>query len=454
MPSLPELLLAKALAFHQAELDDDSGTACRQALALAPDLGPAWTLAGALALAGGQPAVALIAARAAVALIAAQAAVALIADAGACYILGNALWAAERVADADAAWRAALALAPDDPRAWDNHGNAALRLGDTDDALAAFERARALAPERPESHWNRAVALLVAGRWSEGWAAYEWRFRAVPGLHDRALGERYRGGPVAGRTVFVWHEQGYGDFLQFLRYVVALRQAGARVLLECPAPMRPLLAGWPVVADLVDSGEWPPPFDLHVPLMSLPAVLGGECLRAGLVPYLPRPDAARLTLPADGRPLVGLVWAGRQIPGNLRRSCRPADLLPLLARPGLNFVSLQREATASELAPLLDRGVTHLGEAINDFADLAAAIGQLDLLLTIDSAPAHLAGALGRPVWTMLSDRPDWRFPPHRRDNPWYPGMRLFRQPRPGDWAAVVAEVVAELDHWPLRRLP
>ncbi|MBF0335564.1 MAG: glycosyltransferase, partial [Alphaproteobacteria bacterium] len=191
--------------------------------------------------------------------------------------------------------------------------------------------------------------------------------------------------------------------------------------------------------------------DVHLPFMSLPHVLGigdGDHL-AGAVPYLSPPATARITVPDGEGPVIGLVWSGRQSPGNLRRSCPAQALAPLLALPGLRFVSAQVDASAEDLALLAAHGVTTPTDDIRDFGDLAGLLAGLDLLLTIDSAPAHLAGAMGLPVWTMLAHGADWRWFLDRADSPWYPTMRLFRQRREGDWPGLVEDVAAALTRFP-----
>ncbi|MBY0432123.1 MAG: hypothetical protein K2Q10_13050, partial [Rhodospirillales bacterium] len=237
---------------------------------------------------------------------------------------------------------------------------------------------------------------------------------------------------------------GFGDLLQFARYLPLLRRRGARVVLECRPPLRPLLEGWVGANALVAPGE-AVAADLFVPLMSLPGRLGAG-YESGMF-YLPLPPPA--CWPAhieDSGRRVGLVWTGRQTAGNERRSCPPSALAPLLAVPGMRFHSLQVGADGNAVEAM---GMRDLGRYIRNFRDLAGLMMQMDVVLTIDSAPAHLGGGMGLPVWTMLPWGADWRWLDGREDSPWYPGMRLFRQPRPGDWAAVVEAVAGALRDMP-----
>lgn len=346
-----------------------------------------------------------------------------------------------RCAEAAAVARRALVLAPERGEAWLNLALAERAQGGAAAAIAAARRSARIAPEPADPELALAFALLTAGAHAEGWRAYEARWRH-PGMAEYRLDSLpWDGGPLGGRTLLVNWEQGLGDTLQFVRYVPLLRaRAGGRVVLRVsPALVR--LFGTLGVAVVPDDGP-PPPHDVWAPLLSLPRLLGAPGI-AGGVPYLRAEEAAvarwRRRLADLPRPRVALVWSGD--PANTRnrqRSVPPALLAPLLDL-GAGFVSLQKGEAAGGLA------VPALGPELTDFAETAAAIRACDLVISVCTAAAHLAGALGAPVWVMLAYDADWRWLVGRDDSPWYPSARLFRQPRPGDWPAVVAAVRAAL---------
>lgn len=333
-------------------------------------------------------------------------------------------------------------------------GQTLLSLGRAREAAEAFGAALAHRPGDAGLHWNRAFALLLAGRYAEAWPHFEWRrldSRAEPPWRhlDRPS---WRGEPLAGRTILLYAEQGVGDTLQFLRFVPMVAAAGGRVVLEVQAPLRSLTQGVAGAAQVISRGEPLPPFDVECPLMSIPGALGmtlGEV--PATVPYL-RPDPARVAawgerLSGPGGLRVGLVWAGNpRFGGDRLRSPRLGGLAPILAVPGVRFFGLQvgdgrRDLDSVALPP----SFTDLGPALTDFAETAAAMSGLDLVISSCTAPAHLAGALGLPVWLVLPAAPDWRWLLGRADSPWYPTARLFRQTRPGDWTEVAERLAAAL---------
>ncbi|NYZ17817.1 tetratricopeptide repeat protein, partial [Azospirillum sp. RWY-5-1] len=433
----------------------------RIAVALAPGRAAALLVPSMLRGAGGWPA------RAA----AAERALRLEPDlAGAWINLANARHGQDRAADAEAPARRAVALAPGDPDGWSHLALALLRSGRPDAAGAGWRRALTIDPEHAASRWHRACLLLLHGRLAEGWREYEWRWAAFPGWARAVPGRRWDGEDPRGLTLLLTREQGLGDLVQFIRFAADLRARGARVLVEGPAPLRRLLENAPGVDGWVDAGEEPPAFDRHVPLMSVPGLLGidrPERIPAP-VPYLrAEPERVerwrqRLGLGPDGRPglRVGLVWRGSN--GD-RRSLPLAALEPLGRLPGLRLISLQKEE-AGEPHPFdrVPAGLTleRPGPGFDDgsdggpgtFLDSAAVMTSLDLVLTIDTATAHLAGALGVPAWVMLHSPPEWRWLLGRDDTPWYPTLRLFRQATPGDWAPVVARVADALAALATRR--
>lgn len=360
---------------------------------------------------------------------------------------GNIVLKEDRPAEGEAAFRRALALQPAFRDAAYNLAAARNDQGDPPAAIEIYERVLALTPDFFQAHWNRALALLAAGRWQEGWQAHEIR-RAHPLLKPRDFPiPDWTGEPLAGRTILVAAEQGHGDSIQFLRFVPELARLGGRVVLDLPAPLLRLAQGLPGVERLVESGTPPGDVDLTVPLMSLPLRLGlGERAAAPVAPYLVPPPLVPPAVVRDGRPLVGLVWAGS--PGNnadARRSLTLQRLGPALALAGLRFVSLQFGPRAADIASSgLEGRIETLGD-LGDFATTAAIAASLDLVVTVDTAMAHLAGAMAKEAWVLLAHAPDWRWGMRGETTSWYPSLRLFRQPGPGDWDGVVHTLVQAL---------
>lgn len=373
------------------------------------------------------------------------------------YNLGGAL---REAGDLEAAARellAALRLKPTWAQAHNNLGLVWKAAGNPDLAVAAFSQAIALDPELAEARWNRAFFLLLRGRLREGWEDYEYRF-SIPQwklIYPFRLDlPRWDGRPAPGKTIRVHDEQGFGDTLQFVRYLPWVRERCGRVVLETRRELMALLKDAPGIDELAcrPSGRPPKPAaDLVVPLMSLPRICGTtlETIRAA-VPYL-RPDPERVRRWADRlagpRPAIGIVWAGRPEHANDRnRSCPLERFRPLLSRPGRRWVGLQKgpAAAQAEEAPFPSL-IANWGPELDDFADTAALVACLDLVIAVDTAVVHLAGALGKPVWVLLSRLCDWRWMEAREDSPWYPTMRLFRQERPGDWESVIERIGREL---------
>jgi len=258
--------------------------------------------------------------------------------------------------------------------------------------------------------------------------------------------------PPVRKTVLLHAEQGLGDTIQFARYVPLVAAAGARVVLEVPPALTRLMATLDGAAAIVPHGEAPPPFDLHCPLGSLPLVFKTEPATVpAKIPYLAAADADvkkwSERLGAIGRPRVGLVWSGNAShPNDRNRSIAFAALTPLFDAPA-HFVSLQRDLRPADAESLsAESRVTHVGDALDDFADTAAVLALCDLVIAVDTAVAHLAGAMGRPLWVLLPFAPDWRWTLTGETTPWYPAARLFRQHAGGDWPAVIARVGAALD--------
>nr|WP_246472667.1 tetratricopeptide repeat protein [Azospirillum tabaci] len=347
----------------------------------------------------------------------------------------------------------ALALQPDHRNALSGLAN---RLRDRREVVASLrlhDRAVRLQPASAEARWNRSLARLLAGDLAGGWEDYEarWGVADFP-TKPRGLPQPlWSGEDIAGHTILLHEEQGRGDAIQFVRYAPLVAARGARVLLEAGADLVPLFRGLPGVERVFARGEPLPGFDWQCPLLSLPRAFATrlETIPAA-APYLTadpaRAAAWRERLAGDGLK-VGLVWAGNpQFAGDRERSPGLAALAPLLAVTGCRFFGLQLGPGHDELAQrAMPPSFTDLAPEIRDFADTAAIMASLDLVVSSCTAPAHLAGALGVPLWVLLSHAPDWRWLLDRADSPWYPTARLFRQPRPGDWGAVAGEVAAAL---------
>ena len=367
---------------------------------------------------------------------------------------GNALLKLNRVEDAVATFAKALVPAPRDPQILHNHAHALRQLGRPGGALVSIEKALAIKPDFASGHMERGLALLTLGDWRSGFASYEERWNTEEFIAQRRdfaaplwLGKE----SIAGRTILLHAEQGFGDTLQFVRYAPLVARQGATVLLEVQPELKLLLSRTAGVARVLPRGEELPPFDLHCPLMSLPLAFStGVASVPAEVPYVRVPEelvaAWRDRLP-QGRLRVGVAWSGRSTHKNDRnRSIALARLAPLLAAD-VAFVSLQCELREEDRAALQAHGdLLCLGPELRTFADTAAVVSLLDLVISVDTALVHLAGALGKPAWIMLPAGPDWRWLLKRDDTPWYPTARLFRQPRLGDWESVVERVRHELD--------
>jgi tetratricopeptide (TPR) repeat protein len=351
------------------------------------------------------------------------------------------------------AFRTARSLAPADLNAdrladiYASLGQALVGLGRYDEAIAAC---RAIADRRPQqAAWNESLVLLLLGQYEEGWRKYEARFGIAD--HDplRADARVPALAEVRGKRILLLPEQGHGDLIQFARYAPLLAAQGADVTLSTYVELKPLMQTLHGVKRVVLHDEAEPPVDVVTPLLSLPLIFGTrvETIPAQ-VPYLLAP-AERVKiwehrLDARVRPRIGLCWWGSQ--HILKRSISIETLLPILSIPDIEVHALQKEIPADQREWLVQHGmlIDHSAE-LQDYADTAALISLLDLVVTIDTSVAHLAGALAAPAWIMLPHNADWRWLLHRSDSPWYPTARLFRQQRAGDWGSVVNDVVQAL---------
>jgi predicted O-linked N-acetylglucosamine transferase (SPINDLY family)/ADP-heptose:LPS heptosyltransferase len=365
--------------------------------------------------------------------------------------LGAAFARLDRNEEAEALHRHALALRPDFADAHYNLGVCLHGQGRYEEALSSYSKAVELRPDMVDARWNRAYVLLLMGNYAEGWREHEWRHRRKEQPPKSYAQPLWRGEPLAGRTILLHAEQGIGDALQFMRYAPLVGQRGGRVVLQVQRTLMRLAAtALADSAQVIADGDAPPAFDLHCPLLSLPLAFATtlESIPAA-VPYLAVAPAAaarwRQRLGADGFK-VGLVWAGNpQHKNDRHRSIALESLSPLFGLSAIRWFSLQVGERAADLARLPGPTITDLSAGLGDFAETAAAIAGLDLVISVDTAVAHLAGALDKPVWVLVPSVPDWRWLIEREDSPWYPSLRLFRQVRAGDWDEVVGRVRAAL---------
>lgn len=364
--------------------------------------------------------------------------------------LGSALFYQGRLEEAVAAQRRALALQPRHIHALKNLAASLRALGDYGEALTVYRQAVAVAPQFADAHRDEALLLLLLGQFEQGWAKYEWRLRASTRGAAPIEGPRWNG--ERRGTILLQAEQGLGDTLQFLRYAPLVAQRCDRVILNLP-PSLARLSGdaLSVAAERTTFAEPLPEFDCHCTLLSLPGIFATSLDNMpACTSYLRAPpgasDSWRRAFASGTRMRVGVVWAGNPDHENdHNRSIPFAHLLPLFDECEIEFYSLQVGERAADLQAITDGKVTDLSGRLGDFGDTAGAIEALNLVISVDTAVAHLAGALGKPVWLLLPFVPDWRWLLDRDDSPWYPTMRLFRQARRGAWDEVVARVAREL---------
>jgi tetratricopeptide (TPR) repeat protein len=368
--------------------------------------------------------------------------------------LGLAYAACDRESDAIAAYRAALAIQPDHAVTWNNLGLALQSLNDLAGAIAAFRCAVERRPDFAHAHWNLSLALLLDARFEEGWREYDWRL-SLPelgqGRHNYS-GPAWDGKEESGKTLLLYAEQGLGDAVQFARFTTQAARSGARVVIHVPDALCTLLASVSGVSATVSLSTPAPSYDAHLALMSLPRAFGTNLNSIPTdVPYIDVPrqlrrEAQERLAPYTDRLKVGVAWAGSKAHANDRnRSCPLATLAPLFDVPGVALFSLQHGEAAAQIATVPKAANIAPLAADSALIDTAALIAELDLIISVDTSIVHVAGALARPCWVLLPFAPDWRWLLHRDDTPWYPTLRLFRQPTPRDWASVVIRVASEL---------
>jgi len=354
--------------------------------------------------------------------------------------------------EAEGLCRGVLKRHPDTVEALNNLGDILQALGRVDEARAAFERVLEIDPTHPEGHHNLAVLMLLCGDFENGWKHYEWRWLAkeFPSERRNFSQPLWLGEALDGKTILLYVEQGLGDALQFVRYAPLVAAHGGRVVVECPKSLKRLFETVAGVDCVIARGEDLPEFDVQCPFLSLPGLLSPDAEDIPVdAPYLSPPSDAvehwRACLQQVEGLKVGLVWAGSPHHTNDReRSIALDALAPLAEVEGCAFINLQIGPSAAQLAdvswPILD-----LTQDIHDYADTAALVAQLDLVISVDTSVAHVAGALAKPAWVLLPHAPDWRWQIGRDDSPWYPTMTLYRQPKRRDWQSVIKRVQDDL---------
>jgi hypothetical protein len=344
---------------------------------------------------------------------------------------------------------------PERAEAYNSLGYVLSRQRQPQKAIPYLERAIELQPKYAQAHFNLGMSLLQLGDYTRGFAEYEWRWQTGQFTPFHSPHPQWDGQPVPDKTLLIYTEQGAGDAIQFARYLPMAAARCKKLILVCRQDLMPLFATIPGIAEIREAGQINvAEFDTYLPLLSLPNVCGTtvETIPAD-VPYLDvaairrRKENPALALPPSDQFKVGFVWAGSPTHRvDRHRSCALKEFLPVLRVAGVSFYSLQKGERHKELAGLPPEvQVQNLEPLLGDFGDLAVIIEQLDLVISVDTSVAHMAGALAKPVWTLLTDVADWRWMLEGETTSWYPTMRLFRQTRPGDWAGLMERVAHEL---------
>lgn len=333
-------------------------------------------------------------------------------------------------------------------------GTSLAGLARYDEAMDLQNQALKLKPDYPEAHFNRAILKLLRGDLENGWKEFEWRWKTAKFAPHRRISTRppWTGKqPLRDKSILIYHEQGYGDTLQFCRYVPLLAELGAKVILEVQPPLKSLLSELPGAHQVIASGEPVPDYEFHCSLFSLPLAFNTQ------LETIPNP-AKYIQAPAGlvsewskqlkhaGTKRIGIAWAGSRTNINDRNRSLPLEMLLPLVRLPITLVSLQKDLKAQDRAFLdAQPNILRFEEQLRDFSDTAALIESLDLVITVDTSVAHLAAAMGKPVWILLAYAPDFRWLLDRSDSPWYPTAKIFRQPEIGNWTAVISEVVQRM---------
>lgn len=362
---------------------------------------------------------------------------------------GNVLRSLNRPHDAVQSYDQVLQSMPNHPEVLNNKGNALRALNRLDNAHAIYQLALNHMPDCADAHWNASLCLLLAGQYQQGWQQYEWRWASELKAEKRTFTQPLWIGKASlqGKTILLHAEQGLGDTLQFCRYASLVKALGATVILEVQPQLVKVLAELNGVDVLVARGQQLPKFDYHCPLLSLPKAFSTELssipsTSAYLVSDAKRTSVWRGRLGTQSKLRVGLVWAGSVTHKNDHNRSIPLPVLAAIFKKDANFYGIQKDLREGDKQLIHQHPqIEHLGKYVKDFKDTAALISLMDVVITVDTAVAHLAGAMGKPVWILLPYSPDWRWLLNREDSPWYPTARLFRQSAIGDWSSVVCEV-------------
>jgi len=365
-------------------------------------------------------------------------------------VMGNLRMVEGDIDQAIASFQQAMVLRRNDIDSCNNLGSAYYARGDIDKAIECYQSVISQRPDHAMAHWNFGLMLLTRGEYQRAWPEYEWRWQVNEfNLRRNFNQSHWNGQNLDGKRIMLYSEQGLGDVLQFVRYAPLVAARGGKVIVSCQPELHRLLKSMPEISELHDWKQAPMRFDSHCPLMSLPGVFNSTVADIpSQVPYLhadPELIEHWKSRMPEGVRKIGLAWAGRPEHFNDRNRSFPlSTFAPLAGAGGLWFTSLQvGEPGRHERPPGLE--LTDWTDELKDLADTAALIANLDLVITADTAVAHLAGAMGKPVWILLAFMPDWRWMLHRSDSPWYPTARLFRQPTRGDWQSPMAQIVQAL---------
>lgn len=366
---------------------------------------------------------------------------------------GNALQDLKRHEEALESYNHALKLKPDYAEAFYNRSSTLQDLNLHQDALESYACALKLKPNYAEARWNESLCRLLLGDYAQGWPGYEWRWKVEPGINEAKrftqplwLGKEN----IENKTIFVHWEQGLGDTIQFCRYAKQVAALGAKVILEVQAPLIPLLRNWGNEMTILEAGESPPDFDYQCPLLSLPLAfqthLGNITSSSYLQSDRQKVEEWKTKLGESGKKKIGLVWSGSTAHKDDYDRSILLEQFKTLVDDQADYYGLQKELRPADKIVLEHtQEIKFLGNELNDFSDTAAVIDLMDLVITVDTSVAHLAGAMGKEVWVLLLFNPDWRWLLNRDDSPWYHSAKLFRQPAIGDWASVLTQVKAEV---------
>ena len=364
--------------------------------------------------------------------------------------VGNQLRSDRKPVEALALYAQAFTQDPDNFSAWNNYGNVLRECGRPDRAIPFLETAIKIWPDQPTANFNLAVAYLLMGDYARGWPQYEhrWNYEHLAGILPKFEQPQWTGQDLKGKTILVWGEQGHGDNIQFARFLLHLVGLGAEIIFQTTDALIPLFSS-SAFKQTISFSQAPEVFDYWIPIMSIPAVIGVtlENLPQNLGYIQPNSTLAQewhKRLGPKKRLRVGFCWSGRKDSWiNQHKGMPFVDMLTLIKQnPDYEWINLQADCTPEEESVLTANGVTVYSSVIHNFGDTAALIQHLDVVLSVDTAVAHLSGAIGRPTWVMLNQYAlDWRWLLNRDDSPWYPSARLFRQPAMGDWQSVTKKI-------------